>query len=69
MPAAAYADGIFGGCRENEQEDGMALGCQQNADGTSSCNCDTNANAAQIGSGLLLLGVIAYSVGRKRRPR
>ena len=67
-PAAAYADGWFGGCDENH--DGMSDGCDDdpNTEGTQ-CKCSSSSHPASVGVWLGLAGIVAWRIGRKRRPR
>jgi len=69
-PSLAHADGWWEAC--NDQQGGN--GCSDGM-GNYSCQCDTaqpsssSKRAASIGTGLALLGLVAYRLGRKRRSR
>ena len=66
MPAAAYADGWFGGC--DDDHDGTSDGCDSDSE-ANLCKCSSSSNPASVGVGLGLTGLVAWRIGRKRRPR
>jgi hypothetical protein len=67
-PALAYADGWWETACNGDGLEGSG-GCS-NPNNPSGCTCETKSgarHAASVGSGLALLGFVAYRIGRKRR--
>jgi hypothetical protein len=67
-PAVARADGWWEVACNSDGHEGSG-GCT-NPNNQSGCTCETRSSAshaASVGSGLALLGFVAYRIGRKRR--
>lgn len=68
---AAFADGWWKAC-DTEHGDGA---CQQTGDGSYTCNCDagdrssSQHRALHVGTGLAMLGLVGWRLGRKRRHK
>jgi hypothetical protein len=67
-PTVALADGWWEVTCNSDGNEGSG-GCS-NPDNMSGCTCETGSSAshaASVGSGLAVLGLVAYRLGRKRR--
>ena len=67
-PSPVRADGWWEATCNSDGHEGD--GCCSNPNNSSGCSCETRSSAqhaASVGSGLALLGFVAYRIGRKRR--
>ena len=65
LPRLARADGWWKACdSDNDPSNGSDFGC-----GGGACQCSSTSDAASIGGGLALTGLVAFGIGRKRRRR
>jgi hypothetical protein len=67
-PSLARADGWWEVTCNSDGHEGSG-GCT-NPDNMSGCTCETGSSAshaASVGSGLAVLGLVAFRLGRKRR--
>ena len=65
VPRLAHADGWWKACdADNDPSNGSDFGC-----GGGACQCSSSSDAASIGGGLALTGLVAFAIGRKRSRR
>jgi len=72
VPRVARADGWWGGCDENHDGQTDCGGCDSdgNPDNGIQCKCSSSGtDPVAVGSGLGIVGVVAWRIGKKRRNR